>query len=1018
MVAAPAGRSASVVELSKRYGEEPVTSGQLVNDLVALHPRYAGRRAAEVLPHWPEPARRRSTEAWLTACERLLVDDAGGLNGQLVILLLALLDPPTGRAMTESGLVASLLAGYVVVDDEPEARLAGILDPVAAAPGVRASPLIATMYGLDSPSRLPTISGGAAEVSGLCWPWALGPVLAYGDGSVEQVETGIHATSGITEPVSVGADSVRIVVYQRRGAGEATLPWSGTPSTVESGASGGTALRVVSRSGQTSVWYEPADRAIHLTRLEQADGDNSPVSYALPEGVDEPVAMAVTDDGQQVLTVDDMGRLTWWGPDSEVSPWTWNHPWTTGPVRPGGGLDVDPSGRLAAMGTADGRVLLVHRPATGPLVLLGDLPPPEGSTSPVEAVALSPDAAGLLVQRGPRVDRYDLRLGADRLRSGYLNDLASRGRDYLELENDVEALAMLVTSRQLEPPLSIGLFGDWGTGKSFFITRLRQRVETLSREARDSGLPQHQIDYWKHVRCLEFNAWTFAEANLWASLMESVLATMAARPVASVGRVKGRPLSGTALLDQRREQSVADLSASRRRALRARIVLGVVVVAALALGTLLITGAAAGRLEQWWAWLAALGAAIAGYVTVVVSLSRSTTDVSGIAARLAQPFREWREGERQLRDAVNEAERLNRIAEDPALLVTDYIAGRRGSGDYRKHLGLVGMVREDLERIDTAVTEANEAVAPAVGPPTSKELESEERLNRIVVFIDDLDRCPPPRVVEVLEAVHLLLAYRLFVVVLAVDSRWLQQSLRAHYRDLLAGERAGAATPLDYLEKIVQLPYQLPRMTRGQATTMISELVGADDVLDDRATPRASVRAGPPVGGVGPANGVPATEGGTPQRRLPTVDLEPEGLHVSADEARWLAGLAPLVGSTPRTVKRFVNGYRVIKARSTQPRVFAADLGPDSEYRLAAFLLAVLVGCEEYAVGFVAALRSGRQSTLGQVLDAVRGHGIAKSQHDQIRSWAIANGWLDRSVQPLNRTMDHVGRFSFVDMFG
>jgi hypothetical protein len=62
-------------------------------------------------------------------------------------------------------------------------------------------------------------------------------------------------------------------------------------------------------------------------------------------------------------------------------------------------------------------------------------------------------------------------------------------------------------------------------------------------------------------------------------------------------------------------------------------------------------------------------------------------------------------------------------------------------------------------------------------------------------------------VVEVLEAVHLRLAYRLFVVVIAVDSRWLQQSLRAHHRDLLAGERGGAATPLDHLEKIVQLPY-------------------------------------------------------------------------------------------------------------------------------------------------------------------------------------------------------------------
>jgi hypothetical protein len=33
-----------------------------------------------------------------------------------------------------------------------------------------------------------------------------------------------------------------------------------------------------------------------------------------------------------------------------------------------------------------------------------------------------------------------------------------------------------------------------------------------------------------------------------------------------------------------------------------------------------------------------------------------------------------------------------------------------------------------------------------------------ERINRIVLYIDDLDRCPEPLVIDVLKAVHLLLA--------------------------------------------------------------------------------------------------------------------------------------------------------------------------------------------------------------------------------------------------------------------
>ena len=41
-------------------------------------------------------------------------------------------------------------------------------------------------------------------------------------------------------------------------------------------------------------------------------------------------------------------------------------------------------------------------------------------------------------------------------------------------------------------------------------------------------------------------------------------------------------------------------------------------------------------------------------------------------------------------------------------------------------------------------------------------------MQRIVLYVDDLDRCPSDRVVELLEAVHLLLAFALFVVVVGV----------------------------------------------------------------------------------------------------------------------------------------------------------------------------------------------------------------------------------------------------------
>ena len=65
-----------------------------------------------------------------------------------------------------------------------------------------------------------------------------------------------------------------------------------------------------------------------------------------------------------------------------------------------------------------------------------------------------------------------------------------------------------------------------------------------------------------------------------------------------------------------------------------------------------------------------------------------------------------------------------------------------------------------------------------------------ETLSRIILYIDDLDRCDPERVIDVLQAVHLLLAFPLFVVVVAVDSVGLLTPSRSTIRaDHLAPDR-------------------------------------------------------------------------------------------------------------------------------------------------------------------------------------------------------------------------------------
>jgi hypothetical protein len=50
--------------------------------------------------------------------------------------------------------------------------------------------------------------------------------------------------------------------------------------------------------------------------------------------------------------------------------------------------------------------------------------------------------------------------------------------DPLGIRRDVETFAALLASKTREPPLSIGLFGPWGSsGKTTFLKRLRRAVQ-------------------------------------------------------------------------------------------------------------------------------------------------------------------------------------------------------------------------------------------------------------------------------------------------------------------------------------------------------------------------------------------------------------------------------------------------------------------------------------------------------------------------------------------------------------
>ncbi|MFC4853019.1 P-loop NTPase fold protein [Actinophytocola glycyrrhizae] len=156
-----------------------------------------------------------------------------------------------------------------------------------------------------------------------------------------------------------------------------------------------------------------------------------------------------------------------------------------------------------------------------------------------------------------------------------------------------------------------------------------------------------------------------------------------------------------------------------------------------------------------------------------------------------------------------------RLARFDAAERLDLLVREARSGDYEQYRGLVSRAHEDLRGLSDAAGAALaewELARPDRPPP----------LERIVLYIDDLDRCPPRKVVDVLAAVHLLLGLPLFAVVVAVDPRWLRHCLDQHHLDLFGG-----ATPADYLDKIFQVVFALRPMGEG-AAPFIDALIPVD----------------------------------------------------------------------------------------------------------------------------------------------------------------------------------------------
>lgn len=296
--------------------------------------------------------------------------------------------------------------------------------------------------------------------------------------------------------------------------------------------------------------------------------------------------------------------------------------------------------------------------------------------------------------------------------------------DYLNFGYMVDMVADIATNRKLSPS-TIGLYGDWGSGKSSLMKLALKKIEEKNPKSRK------EKDMVKTL-CIEFNGWLFeGYENTKTSLCGAIL---------------------DALADEERfSNEVTDYAKALRKKIDLKKILG--------------KGIKYG-----------LDFFLTGGIATLTDLTLSSV-LSAIKANA---------GEVQAKEIEE----------------------------------ILGKFKKD-EKTRTDIKNFRDEF---------KELLKKSKVENLVVFIDELDRCLPDTVLEVFEAIRLFLFVEGMSFVIGADERLIQYSIKSKYKEV-PGNNLDIGK--EYLEKVIQYPLYIPQLTRAEVNQYLACLLLRQTLPDD-----------------------------------------------------------------------------------------------------------------------------------------------------------------------------------------